>query len=406
MCYLLWKEHITHQHSLSIHYQIFNKLMDKILINGAGIGGLALACCISEIQKRQGKKRFKIIVTERDKSITERPQGYSLRLQHNGFRTLQFIDLYEQMKAESSPTLHFVSLDVHGAVIKWTNKEDEPVPTFNLPRERVRQLLYECATQKYDVSVLWGKRMTHFEQFDDKVVTDFADGKTLETAYLIGCDGARSLIKTQLLGTDGLGYLGVASIVSVGQSNAPFTQNTNLQILDGKTRVFCKPFDKNSLMWQMTWRTDLPSVTKLAAANQNDPRNTALFAQARSLTKQWTTPIISDLLASTIPSQIKLMPLYDSYDNEKTWNVGRVTLLGDSAHVMSPFKGQGANNALQDAFELAEMLSNSENVTNIFERYEAKMRTRSKTHIYASRNAVRIYHTPEGLLPENIGDEL
>jgi salicylate hydroxylase len=384
--------------------------MDKILINGAGLGGLALACCISEIQRKQGIKRFELVITERDASITERPQGYSLRLQHNGFRTLQFIGLYDRMKAESSPTLYFVTLGADGEVIKLVSKKDDLIPTFNLPRERVRQLLYECATEKYGVPVLWGKQMTHFEQSSTKVQAHFADGESLDAAYMVGCDGTRSLIKEQLLGTDGLGYLGVASMVGVGRSEANFTKNTNLQILDGTTRVFCKPFDKDSLMWQMTWRSDLAAVAKLAAASQDSKLsptvNEALFEQARHLTKKWTTPIIPDLLSSTVPSQVKLIPLYDSYENVKTWKTGRVTLLGDSAHTMSPFKGQGANNALQDALELAEMLADATEISSALEAYETKMRARSKAHVYASRNAVRIYHTPEGLLPENIGDEL
>jgi salicylate hydroxylase len=383
----------------------------KVLINGAGLGGLALACCLAEVQKQTGKKRFDIIIAERDTSISERPQGYSLRLQHNGFRTLQYIGLYEQMKAESSPTLRFLTLNSNGETIKLVSRENDPVPTFNLPRERVRTLLYEAATQKYDIPVLWGKCLTGFEPTAEGVQVLFSDNTSMDVDYLIGCDGARSRVKECLLGTDGLEYLGVASIVGVGNTGADFATNTNLQILDGATRLFSKPFDKKAFMWQMTWQTDLETVANMAAASKTNDRAEAvgamLFEQGKRLTKHWKTRVAVDFLTTTNPTQVRLIPLYDSYNSTKQWKTGRVTLLGDSAHVMSPFKGQGANNALQDALELAEaMVFDSGQICISFGHYEEKMRKRSREHIGESRKAVKIYHTLAGLLPENIGDEL
>jgi salicylate hydroxylase len=81
-------------------------------------------------------------------------------------------------------------------------------------------------------------------------------------------------------------------------------------------------------------------------------------------------------------------------------------MLGDAAHPMSPFKGQGANQALVDAVSLVRHLVNyrSEDtgVEKAFAEFEKEMLNRSKRYILGSRFAVRFLHTQNALLTDSM----
>jgi len=83
----------------------------------------------------------------------------------------------------------------------------------------------------------------------------------------------------------------------------------------------------------------------------------------------------------------------------KSWSQGRVTLLGDAAHPMSPYAGQGANSTFEDAYELAQCLSHSSSIEEALTTYENRRIPR--TQAIQARSALgeqRFYGT-------NIGTE-
>jgi 2-polyprenyl-6-methoxyphenol hydroxylase-like FAD-dependent oxidoreductase len=81
-------------------------------------------------------------------------------------------------------------------------------------------------------------------------------------------------------------------------------------------------------------------------------------------------------------------------------------MLGDAVHPMSPFKGQGANQALMDAVSLVEYLvkhrGEDNGIENAFFEFETEMLNRTRRYILWSRSAVKFLHTENALLPENM----
>lgn len=112
------------------------------------------------------------------------------------------------------------------------------------------------------------------------------------------------------------------------------------------------PYTTDSVMWQLSFPMPEKEAKTLSAQGAQ-----ALLEEACSRTT-WHDPI-PQILAATLTTQISGYPVYDRElpESPDTDKLGNVTLIGDAAHPMSPFKGQGANQALLDALALARAIS-------------------------------------------------
>ena len=166
----------------------FNNRLNKILIIGAGLGGLALA---------QGliKAGFHVTVFERDESPTSRPQGYRISIRTLGMQALAALLTPEKLSRLSTAKVADV-----GDGFTCANEKIEPF--FHVPqgqdsavqflRSEFRSLLQE------GVPIQWNKRLVTFEDNGDQVTAYFEDGSSATGDLLVGCDGGKSLVKELL----------------------------------------------------------------------------------------------------------------------------------------------------------------------------------------------------------------
>mmetsp|Transcript_36086 Transcript_36086/g.40164 ORF Transcript_36086/g.40164 Transcript_36086/m.40164 type:complete len:186 (-) Transcript_36086:115-672(-) len=171
------------------------------------------------------------------------------------------------------------------------------------------------------------------------------------------------------------------------------------------------PFSASEYMWQLSWTIqDEKDAERLSRGNLKDA--------AIKKCSTWHYPIVP-LLESTPIELISGYPVYDRTilqsdmfsSNPISPNTAtrRITLLGDAAHPMSPFKGQGANQALLDALSLARTLYNNnhngkqqKNLTSVLEQYEMEMIQRSSVKVKASADAAQFLHTNIAIQKGNI----
>jgi 2-polyprenyl-6-methoxyphenol hydroxylase-like FAD-dependent oxidoreductase len=101
----------------------------------------------------------------------------------------------------------------------------------------------------------------------------------------------------------------------------------------------------------------------------------------------WAQPVPA-LIAATQEAAILRNDMYDRPPAGR-WSGGRVTLVGDAAHPMTPNQGQGACQALEDGVALAESLGSTSSLAEAFQMYERRRMRRANRVVTMSRQATR-----------------
>ena len=394
----------------------------RIVVAGGGIGGAAVAVALQS-------KGFDVVVLEADVSFDSRKQGYGLTIQRQDAIQAMGINLAQ----DDAPSTSHYTFSADGTILGFfgeafgskskDRQEAEDAGRFiHIPRQMLRKRIVE---QIRPGTILWDSKLKSFscwsegkdsikkEKKDvrDKngVTVTLMDGRELEAALLVGSDGIFSTVRRQLdLPGDRLNYVGLVVVLGICQE-VPLTQRRIFETVDGTTRIYAMPFTRTSAMWQLSF----PCAEETARMFSKD--TAALKAEILQRCAEWHEPI-PDLLASTPLDGMAGYPVYDREVLEphvlRTPQAAaqksqrRVTLIGDAAHPMTPFKAQGANQALSDAVLLADCLVDSirkhgphaglDLALPVFER---KMLNRSNRMVIGSREKAKELHSCLELQP-------
>jgi 2-polyprenyl-6-methoxyphenol hydroxylase-like FAD-dependent oxidoreductase len=377
-----------------------------VAIIGAGIGGVALAvACLH--------RGIPFTLYERDNSFDARAQGYGLTLQQasNAIKGLGLLSL----KDTSNSTRHVVHATEGRKITEWGMRTHANITKFpkrkniHIPRQSLRLALLE----QLDIhnAVQWGHRLAGFSQSTDKSVElSFQVGAEIKKAkadLVVGADGIRSLVRSLVIPEDKaplryLGYiviLGICSLRALEGIESPLLDGaTVFQTVNGHERIYVMPFSSDSVMWQLSFPMPEEEAKALSLKGAH-----ALKEEASRRTP-WHEPI-PQLVSATLPAHISGYPIYDRQllKAQLLEKAGPVTLMGDAAHPMSPFKGQGANQALLDALSLARYISTEcsrsstwreEGIREVvLTKYEEEMLTRSASKVKDSAEAVKLLHS-------------
>ncbi len=379
-----------------------------VLIAGGGLGGCALALALQH-------RNIPCRILEKDKSFDARAQGYGLTMQQASM-TLKRLG-YPNLKDLGGAALSHTSYLTDGQVVssygrtihstvrekKGNGKGDAQRFNIQLPRQALRQFLIDKLAPD---TIDWGNAFEGCElQSNGDVLVNTSKGKT-DCQLLVGADGIWSRVRNVRLGTKPHRYLGVIVILGRAPCDHPLAENRVFQTLGGETRIYTMPFDNNGItMWQLSFPLALNEARALS-----DQGKTALLAEARRRCAGWHEPVVS-LLNDTIAEDVTGYPAFDRpppelgpsgfvQDGDDFFDqecASRVVLLGDAAHPMSPFKGQGANQALSDGWSLARCLASTNSVRDAIQQFEEEMVGRVRSKVEGSAEAARVLHSLEAV---------
>ncbi|KAF5669063.1 FAD NAD(P)-binding domain-containing protein [Fusarium denticulatum] len=346
----------------------------RVSIIGAGPGGLVLAQILRQ------DPRFSVAVYER--GVRDGSGISSLA----GFRILVPPSILEDLRSQlpaSVATLIDDAIGVpqaQGNRVAFMDEQCRLICRLDVQQSRdmcsvSRWKLREALLHGAEDIVKFGKEFSSYEQLDGEsgdVKVRFADGDEIECDILVGADGAGSKVRKLLLPNSQRS----ASGLTVVYFKAPFTPETEamipwksgcVAITPRRSMVVAYykdrqrpygPYDLENidpahsfLMFGLGCYTN-EFVNRSKHPDKMTPEELKDECLARA--KNWN-PLLRALIALSVPSSVFLSHV-KTQDPIEPWESGRVTLLGDAAHSMTPYLGKGASSAIIDAMSLAKAL--------------------------------------------------
>ena len=204
-----------------------------------------------------------------------------------------------------------------------------------------------------------GARCTGFEDSGQAVTAHFADGRKVQADVLVGADGVHSAVRAQLFGPAALRYRGYTAVRSITPAGSVPLPRDGIETWGRGARFGLGPTSGERVIWYAMWN---------APAGAHDAGDTA--ARLRELFGGWHEPIPAIIDATPAAAMIR----NDIYDRRpaRTWSQGRVALVGDAIHPMTPDLAQGACQAILDATTLATCLAASRDTRAAIRDYQQR----------------------------------
>lgn len=325
----------------------------KALIVGAGIGGPVLALWLQRIG-------FEVTLAEARPSPAL-AEGAFLGVAPNGMRVLDALGIADAIARRGYPCRAFTFANAAGRRVGLIDRSGD-ASVFGWPLTMIRRAdLHVALTEEVErqgIPLHFGHELVGLEQ-GASVEARFANGARIEADFLVGCDGLRSRTRATCFPDcpqpEPTGLLDLGGFAR--GPRLPFPPGVNHMVF-GK-RAFFGAFttpDGETWWFHNGPPGDAPTRERLLELHRDDP------------------PWISELVAAT-PQILGPWPIYE-LGHVPVWSRGRVVLLGDAAHAMSPSAGQGAALAMEDAMELARCLRDVSDVPAAFYTFEQRRRPR------------------------------
>jgi salicylate hydroxylase len=347
-----------------------------VAIIGAGIGGLTAALSL---------QHFGVQVRVFEQAQALREIGAGVTITPNAMNALDFLGIGPSLADQAGETpRYFVRSAADGRELERGPDPASFVPEFgagycNLHRADLHLALTDAVTKSDPDALVLGHRFDDVEQDDDKVIAHFSNRTTFHAQALVGADGGASAVRNAVFGGQEASYTGhVALRALVPMARVPraiIADPYALYVGAGRSLIHY-PLRRHTTM----------NLLGNAQAPQWQAEGWAIPATVQEfgdLFDDFPEPVRELIAAIGEPDLFK----WGLRDREPlpAWTRGRVTMLGDAAHPMTPYLGQGACMAIEDGLILGRALAASQDLAEAFSRYEAARRDRANGVQLAAR---------------------
>jgi salicylate hydroxylase len=358
---------------------------EKILIVGAGLGGLAAASCLL-------KAGFDVEVFEQAPALGE--VGAGIQMSANPMHVLRHLGLEDDvLRLGVQPGAYVFRLHDTGEVIQEfsladAHRRQHGAPYVQLHRADLHDLLATAACKLKPDLIRLNRKATGFTETDRGVTLNLADGSSVAGDILIGADGLKSTIARQIVGEIPATYTGDAAwriTVPVERLPKPFLPQVMSLFLGPGGHAVCYYLRGGALL------------------NFVGCVETELAAE-----ESWTQKFPWDLLKKDYEGwHPAVQAIVDAVDKDqcyrwsmhnrppvRNWSTRRATILGDAAHATLPYLAQGAAMAIEDGAVLARALKQAPSIAEGLDLYQRNRVDRTARIVEQSTQNRWLFHLP------------
>jgi 2-polyprenyl-6-methoxyphenol hydroxylase-like FAD-dependent oxidoreductase len=350
---------------------VSSRKLHHVLIVGGGVAGPALALFL--------KKAGISSAVYESHSYTEGVGG-GLGLAPNGMKVLAALGLADKLRAGATTITRFDFRNARGSVLGTIALDPS---AYGQPMMGMsRALLFETLAGELRAQGIehhCGKAVLDAQEINGRTVARFDDGTTSEGDLLVGADGARSVVRKCLLPAAEAQFTGLIGIGGfVPLSDVPELAPATMTFVFGGRGFFgYSGADGGTAMW---W-TNLFRDQAFTPAELRDVHPEEMRRELTERFGGYHAPL-STLIART--GQFVCMNVTD-VQSLPAWHRGRIMLIGDAAHAVSPNSGQGASLALEDAMYLAKLLRDCDDFREAYGRFERDRKPRAERVVAEGR---------------------
>ncbi|MCJ1323064.1 hypothetical protein MMC15_008415 [Xylographa vitiligo] len=368
----------------------------KVAIIGAGPAGCTLACILGR------ESDVQVTVFEGESSVDTRAQGGTLDLHTDtGLAAVRRAGLYDEF-------LKYARFDGEAFVVcdkkmkkyinlKGNTSEKDSRGRPEIDRVQLRLILLESVPKG---NIRWGCRL---QSVDDDLCLHFEHGVEKGFDLIVGADGAWSKVRP-LVSSIQPYYSGIGGMdlfIANAEERYPdlhkmINRGSVFGFSDGKALMGQQKGDRSLIVY--AWSVRDQDWKKTCGYDLKDPK-----AVKRAIAKEYSdwAPELMKLVEVANEDDMIARNLYMLPVGHRWQNRPGVTLLGDAAHLMTPFAGEGVNLAMKDAINLADAIIAANKVggmdalTKQVKMFEEDMFVRgTKTQLQTKGNMDDQFFTP------------
>lgn len=341
------------------------KKPEKINIAGAGLVGSLLSIYLA-------KRNYKVRLVERrpDSRKTSIYQGRSinLALSDRGWKALEGVGADASIREIAIPMKRRVMHAIDGK-LTFQNYGKDGQAIYSVSRGLLNQRLLDMAEAMSNVELHFEQRVKSADLESGHIVVENEQGeeKALEADYLFGADGAFSQVRSQMLKRDRFSY--EQEYIEHGYKELSIPPGPNGEFQMEKEALHIWP--RGEYMLIALPNPDATFTCTLFFPYEGDPSFDSLDSVKKA--RAFFEEEFADALA--------LMPEFDKEWDENPnsslciircypWVKDRTALIGDSAHAIVPFYGQGMNSGFEDCSVLDEILEEESDWAQAMDRYQ------------------------------------
>lgn len=382
----------------------------KIAIVGGGPGGLTLARLLQ-------MKGADVKVYERDMNKDARAKGATLDLHdESGLKAIREAGLMDAFKANYRPgadKLRIVDKNVNIVFDDHTNETvitGEHDETFRpeIDRGPLQEILLNSLLSG---TIVWDSHFLSLTPHNNSWKLEFKNGTSAFADIVIAADGANSKLRSYITPISSF-YSGLTAVEGAVYNSETASPKIHRLLNGGK--IFAMGDEKTlivsskgdgSLMFYASYKTDENWVKESGIDFSDKAQVLAWFKKEFSTWDGFWLELFENAGSPFIPRPIYCMPL------NQTWTaLQNLTILGDAAHLMPPYAGEGVNMAMLDALELSACLTNEnyDDTLSAIAAYEQQMRTRASIVAEQSLTSGEALHSTNAItfMMETIGGQI